>query len=96
MQNSPHDIADQLGSGRRPAHAGKRAELLSVVIPCHNEEATIDECHRRVSAAAASTGLEYEIVFVNDGSRDGTWARLSQLADCDPRVVAVNLSRNFF
>jgi polyisoprenyl-phosphate glycosyltransferase len=69
---------------------------LSVVTPCYNEEDSLDELHRRTSAACrASVGTDYEIVLVNDGSRDQTWMRLVLLAERDRHVVAVNLSRNY-
>lgn len=68
---------------------------LSIVIPCFNEEACIDELHRRVSATAATClGGDYELILINDGSRDGTWAAMQRLAATDPRLVAINLSRN--
>jgi polyisoprenyl-phosphate glycosyltransferase len=70
--------------------------LLSVVTPCYNEEDSLVELHRRTSAACrASVGSDYEIVLINDGSRDQTWMRMVLLAEGDPHVVAVNLSRNF-
>jgi len=68
---------------------------LSVVIPCYNEAACLDVLHARVSAAArAAVGDDHEIVLVNDGSRDATWPAMQRLAAADPRVVAINLSRN--
>ncbi len=67
---------------------------LSIVAPCYNEEAGITELHRRISAVCANIGKTYEIVLVNDGSRDGTWEQLRVLAGKDPNIVAVNLSRN--
>ena len=68
---------------------------LSIVIPCFNEEACIPELHRRLTAAALeAVGEAYEIVLVNDGSRDGSWPAMQELADTDPHVVGVNLSRN--
>ncbi|MEO6432900.1 MAG: glycosyltransferase family 2 protein [Sphingomicrobium sp.] len=68
---------------------------LSIVIPCFNEEACLPELHQRVSAAAhAAVGENYELVLVNDGSRDGSWAIMQGLAARDPCLVAVNLSRN--
>lgn len=71
------------------------APALSVVIPCYNEAACLAELHRRVGAAArASAGDSYEIVLVNDGSRDGSWAAMQDLARNDERLVAINLSRN--
>ena len=68
---------------------------LSIVVPCFNEEACIPELHRRLTAAAReAVGEAYEIVLVNDGSRDGSWPAMQELADTDPHVVGVNLSRN--
>lgn len=68
---------------------------LSVVVPCYNEEDCLDMLHARISAAAcAAVGQDYEIVLVNDGSRDGSWRVMQRLAAADPRLVAINLSRN--
>lgn len=68
---------------------------LSVVIPCYNEEACLETLHARVSAAArAAVGDAHEIVLINDGSRDASWAVMQRLAERDPRLVAINLSRN--
>jgi dolichol-phosphate mannosyltransferase len=68
---------------------------LSIVVPCFNEEPCLDALHERLSAAArTSAGNDYEIVLVNDGSRDGSWPLMQRLAATDPRLVAVNLSRN--
>jgi dolichol-phosphate mannosyltransferase len=68
---------------------------LSIVVPCFNEEACLPELHRRLSVAAREVaGEDYELVLVNDGSRDGTWPAMRTLAQSDPHVVAVNLSRN--
>jgi dolichol-phosphate mannosyltransferase len=68
---------------------------LSIVVPCYNEEGCLEMLHARASAAArAAVGEDYEIVFVNDGSRDGSWRVMQALAAADPRLVAINLSRN--
>jgi polyisoprenyl-phosphate glycosyltransferase len=67
--------------------------LLSVVAPVYNEEAAIEAFYGRVCAALE--GLHFELVLVDDGSRDGTAAVLERLADADPRVRVVLLSRNF-
>ena len=68
---------------------------LSIVVPCYNEAACLDILHTRVSGAArAAVGDDYEIVFVNDGSRDDSWPVMQRLAASDPRLVAINLSRN--
>jgi polyisoprenyl-phosphate glycosyltransferase len=68
---------------------------LSVVIPCFNEEACLPEMYRRLTLSArAAVGEDYELVLVNDGSRDRTWPVIQQLADTDDHVLGVNLSRN--
>src|ERR1017187_10458561 len=67
---------------------------LSAVAPCYNEAAVLVEFHRRMSAACASLTDDYEIVLVNDGSSDDSWPVLLSLAEQDPHVVAINLSRN--
>ena len=67
---------------------------LSIVAPCYNEEAGLEEFYRRMTAAAAETaGSDYELVLLNDGSADRTWSIMAGLAQRDPHVVAVNLSR---
>jgi dolichol-phosphate mannosyltransferase len=69
--------------------------MLSIVVPCFNEEACLTELHERLAGAArAAVGEDFEIVLVNDGSRDGSWAIMRRLAESDRHVVAVNLSRN--
>jgi glycosyltransferase involved in cell wall biosynthesis len=68
---------------------------LSVVVPCYNEQDNLARLYERITSAALPVvGPHFEIVLVNDGSRDQTWHILKQLAARDPRVVAVNLSRN--
>ncbi|HVF92791.1 MAG TPA: glycosyltransferase family 2 protein [Sphingomonas sp.] len=68
---------------------------LSVVIPCYNEAACLELLHGRVTAAAnAAVGDDYEIVLINDGSRDDSWPVMQRLAARDPHLVAINLSRN--
>ncbi len=68
---------------------------ISIVAPAYNEEELIGEFVRRVAAAMQPTGAELEIVIVDDGSRDGTFAKVEALHASDPRVKAVRLSRNF-
>jgi len=68
---------------------------LSVVIPAYNEEENLPTLYARLTATLAPLGLDYEIVFVNDGSQDRTLALLRDLADRDPRVIVVDLARNF-
>ncbi len=68
---------------------------ISVVLPVFNEAAILGELYRRVKAVLESTGLPHEIIFVNDGSRDASWATILSLSTADRRVKAINLSRNF-
>jgi dolichol-phosphate mannosyltransferase len=68
---------------------------LSIVVPCYNEEACLAELHARLTGAArTAAGEDYEIVLVNDGSRDRSWEMMRSLSAGDPRLVAINLSRN--
>jgi glycosyltransferase involved in cell wall biosynthesis len=67
--------------------------LVSVVAPMHDEAETVTRFHERV--AAALQGETWELVVVDDGSRDGTGARLAELSDADSRVRVVMLSRSF-
>jgi len=68
---------------------------LSIVVPCFDEEACLPVLHERLTAAArAAVGDDYEIVLVNDGSRDRTWSIMNDLVAADTRLVAINLSRN--
>ena len=68
---------------------------LSVVVPMYNEAAGLDAFFERVEAVLGTLGLSWEIVAVNDGSRDGTLERLVAHHHREPRVKVVDLSRNF-
>jgi glycosyltransferase involved in cell wall biosynthesis len=76
----------------RPAQA---RPSISVVAPAYNEQEVLAEFHRRVTAVLAGLGCDYEIVLVNDGSRDNTLALMHTLRAQDPHVSVVDLSRNF-
>jgi glycosyltransferase involved in cell wall biosynthesis len=68
---------------------------LSIVVPVFNEEDVLPEFQRRLSAVLDTHGIDAEIVYVNDGSRDRTIALLLELHRTDSRVAVVDLSRNF-
>lgn len=74
---------------------GSAGGLLSIVIPCHNEESVVETTHARLVGVLPETGMDFEIIYVDDGSRDGTLARLEAIAAGDPRACVVELSRNF-
>jgi dolichol-phosphate mannosyltransferase len=69
--------------------------LISVVVPCFNEEAVIGLTHLRLTQVMRSIGFAYEIVYVNDGSRDRTLALLKDIQAGDPHIRVVGFSRNF-
>lgn len=68
---------------------------LSIVIPVYNEADSLRELHREVAAGCGATGLDYEVIFVDDGSTDDSRAVINALADADPRVGVVEFRRNF-
>ncbi|MDD2285681.1 MAG: glycosyltransferase family 2 protein [Paludibacter sp.] len=69
--------------------------LLSVIIPCYNEELVIEETYKRLHKVMQTMDLSYELIFINDGSRDKTLAILSRLASQDKQVKVLSFSRNF-
>jgi polyisoprenyl-phosphate glycosyltransferase len=76
--------------------ARRDAQLLSVIVPCFNEEAVIAETHRRLTAALGALPVDaFEVLFVNDGSRDNTAQLLREIQARDPNVRVINFSRNF-
>ena len=71
-------------------------KLLSVVVPCFNEQEVLNLTHRRlIKALGENSQFDLEIVYVNDGSHDQTEKMLFELADSDSRVKVISLSRNF-
>jgi len=75
---------------------GEPARLdLSIVVPLFNEAGTLDELHRRLKAVVLMLGLSAEIIYVDDGSTDGTTEIVEALAAREPRVRVVALARNY-
>ena len=79
-----------------PADAGRASTpALSIVAPCYNEEGSLPAfVGRMCDVARVTAGEAFELVLVNDGSRDGTWACIQALAFDRPELVGLNLSRN--
>lgn len=70
--------------------------LISVIVPCYNEEDVLHATHERLtSVLAGMSWLDYELIFINDGSHDDTQVILAQLQRVDPHIRVVLLSRNF-
>jgi glycosyltransferase involved in cell wall biosynthesis len=69
--------------------------MLSIVIPVFNEAESLPALHRELSDVAAVQGYDLDVVFVDDGSTDGSWKVIRQLADGDSRVAGLRFRRNF-
>jgi glycosyltransferase involved in cell wall biosynthesis len=67
----------------------------SVIVPLYNEAAVVSELYQRLTKVMKQTGLNYQLVFINDGSEDNTLEILKEIALGDDRVVAAELGRNF-
>jgi dolichol-phosphate mannosyltransferase len=68
--------------------------VLSVVIPAYNEEPNVDACYRELVETLDGLGQSFEVIVVDDGSTDGTFAALARLADRDPRLRVLRFRRN--
>lgn len=73
----------------------RKASYLSVVIPIYNEEVTIERLHERLSRVLEPLGKSYEVIYIDDGSTDGTQAILQRLHSKDPNVKVIVFNRNY-
>ena len=71
------------------------SELVSVIVPVHNESAVLDEFHRQLGEVMGATGCAYEIIYIDDGSSDDSIDLLNGIRQRDCRVALIELSRNF-
>lgn len=78
-----------------PLRPLNEATVLSVVLPMHNEAANIDALFARLQPVLERLGVPYEVVCVDDGSRDDTWVRLTAARGANPRIRLLRFSRNF-
>ena len=69
--------------------------MLSVILPSYNEEKMIAKATARMAEILQPEKIDYELLFIDDGSRDGTWAQINEAAGKDSHVVGVHFSRNF-
>jgi len=68
---------------------------LSIIVPVYNEQDSLDELYNRISGAARKITEHYELIFINDGSKDHSLYKLMELSKADRRVFYINFSRNF-
>jgi polyisoprenyl-phosphate glycosyltransferase len=95
MTGRPNWLDDAGMVLRRPLPERAVGGLLSVVIPCHNERDVIEATHARLAEVLPATGMDFEVIYVDDGSRDDTLEKLAAIAARDGRVTVIELSRNF-
>jgi glycosyltransferase involved in cell wall biosynthesis len=72
-----------------------RHPTLSIVIPAYNEQGNLQRLYSELSDVLSSLDLNWEIVFVDDGSKDDTWSQIASLHQANPQVRGIRLSRNF-
>lgn len=69
--------------------------MLSIVLPAYNEEKMIKIASETIGKIMSDENIDYELVFIDDGSKDKTWEQIEATAEIDPHVVGVHFSRNF-
>ena len=69
---------------------------ISIVIPIYNEEGTISELYRRLTSAMPQLAIDdYEVLLIDDGSKDRSWEIITELSQNDHHIKAIKFSRNF-
>jgi polyisoprenyl-phosphate glycosyltransferase len=86
---------DRGALAQQPRNSHSASPVLSVVVPAFNEEGNLRMLHAEVAKALGPLGLTWELLLVDDGSRDGTWEEITALCATDPHVSGLRLSRNF-
>ncbi len=69
--------------------------MISVVVPVLDESGSLESLYRELDGVATDQGYDLQIIFVDDGSTDGTWSIIDRLAQADPRVLGIRFRRNF-
>jgi polyisoprenyl-phosphate glycosyltransferase len=72
-----------------------KSEKITLLVAAYNEEASLPSLHLQIIEAIKASDVEFEVLYVDDGSTDGTWRLLEKIADTDARVSLIRLSRNF-
>ena len=81
--------------GRGPLYQNGIIKMLSIIIPAYNEKQNIERTAETISGILAGKEIPYELVFISDGSTDGTYGEIRRLAERDARVRGAEFSRNF-
>lgn len=68
---------------------------ISIVVPCYNEQETVELFYNATVPVLKEIGYDYELIYVNDGSKDNTWQKIKELHETKEKVTVINLSRNF-
>ncbi len=90
-----HDIANKHFAYEGEEKVMERSKYLSIIVPVYNEEENILLLHASISHALKEQTFSYEVIYVDDGSTDGTFPRLNQIALSDQNVRVIRLRRNF-
>lgn len=69
--------------------------MISIIVPCYNEQEAIPFFHKEITLVLKEIGEDYELLFVNDGSKDDTLKELKALSEKDSHVIYLSFSRNF-
>ncbi len=69
--------------------------MLSVILPSYNEEKMLSKAAHTISHVLEQAAIPYELIFVNDGSKDSTWQEIERAAGENPHIVGIHFSRNF-
>ena len=69
--------------------------MLSIILPSYNEGKNISKASGVISELLASNNIPYELIFVDDGSKDDTWNEIEKASKGNPNIVGIHFSRNF-
>ena len=78
-----------------PLQTKMGAVFCSIIVPVYDEEKNIPILHERITSAMQPVGATYEVIYVDDGSRDRSFIRLQEIAATDPHVIVIQFRRNF-
>lgn len=92
---SEANVVDSREGVDRESGSGGAKPLVSILAPVYNEEPVLGELHRRVQEVMDATDYPWELILVDDGSRDGSARVIAELHELDPRIKGLSFSRNF-